>query len=354
MNAPAPIQNSDLSNPRRFDLGMSAEIGKLAEAVCAVMGKLKPIEKTQPTGKGINYEYLSEDTITGTLRPLLAEAGLVILPRSCEVIEREDYLAKSGGEMTRFLTRHTWRILHKSGQWVDGQTWGEASDSGDKCLNKTMTAAYKYFERQTFAINGGHDPDATGPDEVARGERGRGYGGDPRGGRQSNQQQARGNGQQNAGNRAAGGNGQQNQGQNAGSQLKPATDADAGKAVAALDKAADHAAVAKIIDYAKGFAWTDAQKQRIRGAAAARRVAFWTAAIDAAPDEATVGAIQSEIGGALQNFPELAQAVRVRAKNRCDYLFQQSDIPDGTPNAGTGSDNADMPFGGEPVSEMEF
>jgi len=354
VNAPASsIQNSDLTHPRRFDLGMSSEIGQLAEAVCSVMGKLRPIEKTKPEpGQGLKYEYLSEDAITATLRPLLAEAGLVILPRSCEVIEREDYTTTRGGEMTRFLTRHTWRILHKSGQWVDGQTWGEATDSGDKCLNKTMTAAYKYFERQTFAINGGHDPDATGPDEVARGERGRGYGGDPRGNR-GNQNTGNPRGSQSAGGQRGNQNNQTASG-NTGPQLKPATDEDAGKAVAALDKAADHAAVAKIIEYAKGFAWTEDQKTRIRGAAAARRVSFWTAAIDAAGSEDELNRIQTDIGGALQNFPELAQAVRVRAKKRADYLFQQSSVPDDTPNAGMGHDNADMPFGDTPVDGFEF
>jgi hypothetical protein len=363
VNAPAPIVNTDITHPGRTELGSSAEIGKLADSICAVMGKLKPIAKTQPTGKGLPYEFLSEDAITSTLRPLLAEAGLVIFPRTCEVVEREDYLAKSGGEMTRFLTRHTWRILHASGQWIDGQTWGEATDSGDKCLNKCMTAAFKYFQRQTFAINGGNDPDDSGTDQVARGARG--HGGAPAGNRAAANNNNRGNYNQAAtNNRPAGNAGNANTGNAgaaagngaAGPALKPATDADAAKATAALDRATDHEAVAKIISYARGFDWTPAQKQRIRSTAAARRVSFWTVAIQNAATLEALDAIQTDVGGSLNDFPELAKAVHVRAKNRADALTaaQNAEANAGTDTSGGDGFGSDMPYNDVPVDEMQF
>jgi hypothetical protein len=49
---------------------------------------------------------------------------------------------------------------------MDIQTLGEGSDTGDKTLNKCMTAAYKYAIRQTLMISTGDDPDAIPSNET--------------------------------------------------------------------------------------------------------------------------------------------------------------------------------------------
>ena len=364
---PGAVLNADLSNPYTFkQCAKSEQIGELVAAVCSVMAKLNAIPKTPAkaqSGKGLPYEYLSEDAITATLRPLLAEAGLAPFPLGGQVVEREDYTAGSS-QMTRVLARQRFLIAHKSGQWVECETWGEAADSGDKVANKVMTAAYKYFERQTFCINGGTDPDTSHSDDVAR--TGRGYGSDPR---QAGGNQNRGNA--GAGNQSRGSaqGGNQNRGQGAnpnaaaggGNQPDPkfpggkGSDDRAGKCIGAIDKATDHAAVKGIIDTARGIDWTDDQRNRIRRAAAARRVSFWTAAIEAAPDLESVNVIQTEAGPALAAFPELAQLVTVKARQRSQAITAAQEaaetVPD--PASGTGLDG-DAPFGDTPVSEMEF
>lgn len=345
--------NADLLAPKRCEVSMSAEVQELVTAVCGVMAQVGVIAKTK--GQNLPYEYLSEDTITGTLRPLMAAAGLMILPRGCEVVEREDYTSGKGGEMTRVVARHTFRILHKSGQWIDGQTWGEASDSGDKVMNKVMTAAYKYFERQTFAINGGHDPDAHGPDEVSRGARNRGT---------TNPSRNAAAGAGGAANRSGGQGGvpsndrlaNQPAGQASGPASgaagdKQGSDERAAKCAGMIDNAATHEAVDALIDKAKQVTWTDAQIAKIKGAAAARHTALWVATIKAAGDENTIGAVLSAATSRLGRYPELVKALEINARNRAAELAAATEAAYNASTAGTIGDDQ---FSEVPVVEMEF
>ena len=109
------------------------------------------------------YNFRGIDDVYNAVSPLLAKAGLVILPRVLgrDCVERTnakgtalfyvtvevefDFVASSDG------SRHTVK------------TFGEAMDSGDKATNKAMSAAYKYALMQAFAIptEGDNDADAT-------------------------------------------------------------------------------------------------------------------------------------------------------------------------------------------------
>jgi hypothetical protein len=109
------------------------------------------------------YSFRGIDDMYNALAPLLARAGLCILPRvlSRECVERTttkgavlfyvtvdvefDFVAASDG------SRHTVKVF------------GEAMDSADKATNKAMSAAYKYACMQAFCIptEGDNDSDAT-------------------------------------------------------------------------------------------------------------------------------------------------------------------------------------------------
>lgn len=116
------------------------------------------------------YNFRGIDDVYNAVSPLLAKAGLVILPRVLgrDCVERTnakgtalfyvtvevefDFVASSDG------SRHTVK------------TFGEAMDSGDKATNKAMSAAYKYALMQAFAIptEGDNDADATTHEVAAR------------------------------------------------------------------------------------------------------------------------------------------------------------------------------------------
>lgn len=357
--------NADVMNPTTTVIGKSDEIGQLVAAVCKIMAEVGGIDKTQASG--LNYKFLSEESMTTRLRGLMAAAGVMVMPRTCRVIEREDYRTAKGADMSRFLTRQTFIIAHTSGQWMEGETFGESSDSGDKCLNKCMTAAYKYYLRETFAISGGDDPDFHGGEAVARS---RGYGADPRGGRP---QGGGGNGQRQQGAPSGGGqNGQQRPQGNAGTganpqQSNPNPDAaGAAQVAAALEQrsaacigkikdAGEHAQVDTLLRHAGTVQFTDKQAAAIRAAAAERKTAFWQESITAAADLEALDAIQSQVGGYLQPFPALAERIRAAAAARAEAIVSATDAAAraelaGVPGGALGAD----PFSDDPPASMDF
>lgn len=108
------------------------------------------------------YAFRGIDDVLNVLAPMLANHGLVILPRilSRDVTERE---SKSGGTLFTVSVAAAFDFVAA----VDGslhtvQTYGEAMDSADKATNKAMSAAYKYAAFLAFCIptEGDNDADA--------------------------------------------------------------------------------------------------------------------------------------------------------------------------------------------------
>lgn len=144
------------------------EVYKAINAVQAELARegISKVRRNQQQG----YNFRGIDDVYNAVSPLLAKAGLVILPRVLgrDCVERTnakgtalfyvtvevefDFVASSDG------SRHTVK------------TFGEAMDSGDKATNKAMSAAYKYALMQAFAIptEGDNDADATTHEVAAR------------------------------------------------------------------------------------------------------------------------------------------------------------------------------------------
>lgn len=108
------------------------------------------------------YNFRGVDDIYNALSPLLAEAGLNILPNVLDrsVTERES--AKGGALFYVVLKVEYCFCSDKDGSERKIVIYGEAMDSGDKATNKALSAAFKYACMQTFSIptEGDHDADA--------------------------------------------------------------------------------------------------------------------------------------------------------------------------------------------------
>lgn len=135
------------------------------KAIAAVQGDLAKvgIAKKRRNEQGSGYNFRGIDDVYAVLSPLLAEHGLVVIPRmmSREVSERS---SRNGGMLFDVTVHAEFDFVSA----VDGSkhtaaTFGEAMDSGDKATNKAMSAAYKYVAFMTFAIptEGDNDADAT-------------------------------------------------------------------------------------------------------------------------------------------------------------------------------------------------
>ena len=109
------------------------------------------------------YAFRGIDDVYGSIAPLLAKEGLVILPHYTERTCVERTTAK-GGVIFYAVVKGTFELVDSAdGSSTTCELYGEAMDSADKATNKAMSAAYKYMCLQTFCIptEGDNDADAT-------------------------------------------------------------------------------------------------------------------------------------------------------------------------------------------------
>lgn len=114
-----------------------------------------------------HFKFRGIEDVQNALAPLLAQHGLVILPRclSRQVVERQ---ARGGGALFTVVVEVEFDIVCVAdGSMHVVRTYGEAMDSADKATNKSLSAAYKYMAFQTFCIpTAGDDADAVTHDDV--------------------------------------------------------------------------------------------------------------------------------------------------------------------------------------------
>lgn len=137
---------------------------KIYQAINAVQQALSQqgIEKSQRNNQGAGYNFRGIDQVYNTLSPLLAKHGLCILPRVIKSEQAERQSAKGSALIYSYVTMEFDLVSAEDGSKHTVCTVGEAFDSGDKSMNKAMSAAYKYACFQSFAIptEGDNDADA--------------------------------------------------------------------------------------------------------------------------------------------------------------------------------------------------
>jgi hypothetical protein len=145
----------------------------VASKVQAVMKEVTALAK-DGKNQGQGYQFLSEEKVTTELHKACANAGLVIRPIDWEIIDTRVSQTRNGGEMHFCRVIATYSLTDADDPDQENErivkALGEGSDTGDKVLNKCMTAAFKYALRQTFMISTGDDPDHT-PSEETKGSK---------------------------------------------------------------------------------------------------------------------------------------------------------------------------------------
>lgn len=120
------------------------------------------ITKSMRNNQGHGYNFRGIDQVYNALSPLLAEHGLCILPRVVKS-EQAERLSSAGKPLIySYVTMEFDLVSAEDASKHTICTVGEAFDSGDKSMNKAMSAAYKYAAFQAFAIptEGDNDADA--------------------------------------------------------------------------------------------------------------------------------------------------------------------------------------------------
>ena len=133
---------------------------KVIEKISKVMEMVQFLKKDGQVEFGrTKYSYLSEAKITENIRQACIQVGLVIIPTSVEE------LATSNATMAKVKMVYT--IYDKeSGESLKTEMVGYGMDSGDKSVYKALTGAYKYMQRQVFAIPTGDDHDKVSTEEM--------------------------------------------------------------------------------------------------------------------------------------------------------------------------------------------
>ena len=134
------------------------------EAIASIMQKGNAIGKNKRNDQQ-KFMYRGIDDVMNVFNPLMAEAGIFMVPEVLEA-SREERQGRTGGNLIYSILRVKYTFYAADGTSVSATVIGEGMDSGDKASNKAMAVAMKYAMFQVFCIPTEEmkDPDAETPE----------------------------------------------------------------------------------------------------------------------------------------------------------------------------------------------
>ena len=123
------------------------------QKIQAVAGKMAHtgISKSREN-KQQGFKFRGIDETLNTLSPVLADVGLVIIPRMVAREMREGQTNAGKPLYTVVVEAEFDFVSAEDGSKHTARTFGEAMDTADKATNKAMSVAYKYAAFLTFCI----------------------------------------------------------------------------------------------------------------------------------------------------------------------------------------------------------
>lgn len=142
----------------------------LYQKLAAITGEVGSISKGG-TNKEHGYAFIEYAAVAGELRHLFAKYRVIIIPYMARSHKqtREEVSTKNGTKGIHALIDFTFVVINadKPDEKFSVTWTGEATDYGDKAVNKAATGALKYYLMRQFNISEkGDDPDSTTPDPV--------------------------------------------------------------------------------------------------------------------------------------------------------------------------------------------
>jgi hypothetical protein len=143
--------------PTKVDIPKAPPQLNLRQKLAEVRRRIGYVQKRGHSEYG-NYSYVTAADIAGGIGDLLAELGVIVIPR-LENITYES--AASRGETTRMarvVMAYTFADVDSREQ-LAARVAGQGLDPGDKAPYKAMTGALKYALLQSFLLATGDDPE---------------------------------------------------------------------------------------------------------------------------------------------------------------------------------------------------
>ena len=135
------------------------EAKKIYTAIVEIMDDIKSIGKDR-YNKMQSYSFRGIDDVYNALQPALIKHKVFCVP-AVKSVKREDGVSAKGTPLKYTVVDVDYEFTSaEDGSSVKISMSGEAMDSGDKSLNKALSAAYKYACFQLFCIpteNESHD-----------------------------------------------------------------------------------------------------------------------------------------------------------------------------------------------------
>ena len=147
----------------------SPDVYRAISSVQEALSRVGIAKDQQMSGGAARYKFRGIDSIYNVLAPLLAEHGLLILPRVIANTLRERETSSGSVLFYSTLTVEYDFISVRDGSKHTVKTMAEAMDTSDKSINKALQAAYKYMAIQAFCIpTEGEEADAVCHEVKAR------------------------------------------------------------------------------------------------------------------------------------------------------------------------------------------
>ena len=136
-----------------------SESPSVAQAMAAVMADVGAVAKSD-RNQAQGFSFRGIDSVVNAVGPVLRKHGVVMVPTAHEPTI-DHYQSKNGAAMTHVLLPVTFTFYGPAGDSIRCQVIGEAADSGDKCLSKAHSVAWRIALLECFAIPTDEpDPDA--------------------------------------------------------------------------------------------------------------------------------------------------------------------------------------------------
>ena len=128
----------------------TSEKRNIYESMAAVMEDCGIVAKDSRNQKQ-GYKYRGIDAVMNALNPAFRKNKVFVVP---EVIDqtREERTTQNGGLLIYSITKVKYTFYAEDGSSIAATVIGEGMDSGDKSMNKAMSAAFKYACFQAFCI----------------------------------------------------------------------------------------------------------------------------------------------------------------------------------------------------------
>jgi hypothetical protein len=124
------------------------------QAIVDVMRDVQGIRKGDKAvgGDGRQYNFRGVDAVVNAVGPVLREHGVVVVPSRMLELTVERYETKKGTAMMGVMLHAEWRWIGPAGDSITAESWGQASDAGDKAVPKAHSVAYRTMFLETLCI----------------------------------------------------------------------------------------------------------------------------------------------------------------------------------------------------------